>query len=215
MGDSADPWGGSLWSGRSVWDDFNRSFREMERVRSRMEQHMPKLMQDQGDISMHSEAGGGPFSTSSSSQRVTETNQDGKQTTRETSFERRRIGGLLEERTVERDSDGNERTTTRRGLGNKMRELIVDVNSKGERRQTENLRHIKPEEAAQFDAQWESERARIDTQNRMLGAGAQRPQLAAGSGQKHETPQQAQIGSKPNEQMDARMAQGQNTRQAI
>jgi len=157
------------WFGGGDPLGFDLGFRQMERQMERMMQRIGRVEED--DEQWASGAGPDSSSYSYSSSRTLHTGADGKTFSRESRNERRRIGSLLEEQSFAKDSLGNERSAFKRGMEGKTRELVVDKNAKGEKRQVENLRHLKPEQVKDFDQQWESARERILSQGQSQAQG--------------------------------------------
>jgi len=152
--------------------DFGRMLRSMDRVMDRMLDGMDVDWVEQPDGSSY---------TSRSSKVIT-TDKDGKTFERESHSESRRVGEVLEERSNYRDSLGNERSTERRGLKKQLREIVSDRNAKGEQRQVQNLRHIKPDKVEEFNKQWEQAVLKVDPEKKFLAGG--QAKLTGGTEQK-------------------------------
>jgi hypothetical protein len=174
---SMPSWGYDPFSRLSMWSPFgiDRDFQRMNRVMNRM-------MSEDLDRDLGNDPNATSYNVSSSS--YTHLGADGKPViSTSTRREHRRVGDVIEENESVRDLvTGAERQKSRRGLANKIREVIRDRNADGEERKIENLQGINQNEVEQFDSQWNEAMKKYESQRQLLGLGDQsnQQQIAGG-----------------------------------
>ena len=172
------------------WDDdfgFGRSsFGVMDSMMRRMERMMQRfdtINDEDANVWPSPIDGAESSSYSCSSSSYSELGMSGRPSySHSSSRSIRRVGGITEEKSHYHDSNGNERTTNKRGLANQMREVVTDRNGRGEERKVENLRGIQPNELQQFEAEWTQQaKDKFNAKHKVIGHTSPKPLLPAGT----------------------------------
>jgi len=202
------PWSIGGGGGLGLFDDPFRSMWSpwgIDRDFARMNRLMQQRLASTGD-ELERDPNASSYSVSSSS--YTHTGADGKPvTSHSTRRERRRLGDVIEENEHYVDGLGNERMKTRRGVANKVREVIRDRNADGEERKFENLQGIGHDEIEQFDQQWNEAMKKYESQRQLLGSGVG----TFGGGQQQQSITSGNTGGNTNEQARITSTSGKTT----
>ena len=147
---------------------FEREFSHMDSMVRDMHRMSERMIREAENLQSHFPEG---VQSSSSSYSTTVThNGDGKSHSHTVRSECRRVGDLMEESTSFVDSNGNQRTTTKRAIGaDQVQEVTIDRNSLGEERKLENLHGIRQDEVESFQAKWRESAQRLDPNQKLLG----------------------------------------------
>ena len=171
--------------------EMDRMFRQLHRMRDRMEreveqirlqppssqqqqQQQQQLQQQQQQLQQQQHGSDGPLSSSTSSSysssSFTHTDIDGKSHSQTVRSECRRLGDLMEESTSFIDSNGNQRTTTKRGIGrDQLQQVTIDRNAQGQVRKFEDLHGIRQDEVEAFQKRWQEETEKVDPHKKLFG----------------------------------------------